>query len=317
MLFRRARSRVVPPAEIDVVVPGGAMGAMYTLAGVALVRELECAGVARVRAYYATSAGSLIAVCALCYAKDELIARTLDFVLLLQERARTHWIHETIAAHLHDTLPVDAHTRCTGRLVLSTTRLARHARETVAAFESRDALIDAVVDSCRLPFFSAPARCVLGRHDGYLSPTPPTERAARASPPADGARADGARAVTVTLPYPPAWETVALSLRVVWWATPFMPATDVHARARAALAAGVDLAVPRVALAVDVPPAVVARTRAAIERAHATRDDDERRGGLLLAVWRLVRRLARKLRARLLRGASALTKLELRPRRRA
>ena len=285
--------------DVDVVVPGGAMGAMYTLGGVALVRELECAGVVRVRAYYTTSAGSLLAVSALCFATDELVARTLEFVAMLQERARAHWASETIGAYLEARLPADAHVRCAGKLVLSTTRLARASRETVRAFETRDALISAVVDSCRLPFFSAPARCVVGRHDGYLSPTPDSDTGG----------------VLVTLPYPPAWETVALTLRVVWWAAPFMPATDLDARARAALDAGVDLAAPRIARAVDVPPAVVAYTRAAIAKAHVRRSTkDESDGGLVLAAHRLARRVARRLYLRLLRAASTLMKLELRPR---
>ena len=295
--------------DVDVVVPGGAMGAMYTLGGVALVRELERAGVLRVRAYYATSAGSLLAVAALCFSSDErdaLIARTLEFVAMLQERARTHWIHETIGAHLEACLPADAHVRCAGRLVLSTTRLARAPRETVRAFETREALISAVVDSCRLPFFSAPARCVVGRHDGYLSPTP------------EHGGVEGTCAV-VTLPYPPAWETVALSLRVVWWAAPFMPATDVDARARAALDAGVDLAAARIARVVDVPPAVVAQTRATIAHVGAsTKGLAPTAVGagvgslpLVLAAKRLVRRLGRRIVLRLLRTASTLTKIEL------
>ena len=286
--------------DVDVVVPGGAMGALYTLGGVALVRELECAGVVRVRAYYATSAGSLLAVSALCFATDELVARTREFVGMLQERARTHWASETVSAYLEACLPADAHVRCAGKLVLSTTRLARARRETVRAFDTRDALISAAVDSCRLPFFSAPARCVVGRHDGYLSPTPDSETGG-----------------VVTLPYPPAWETVALSLRVVWWAAPFMPATDLDARARAALDAGVDLAVPPIARAVDVPPAVVAHTRAAVAKAHAerhVRTKDESDGGLVLAAHRLARRVARRLYLRFLRSASTLLKVELRSR---
>jgi hypothetical protein len=283
--------------DIDVVVPGGALGVLYTLAGVALIRELEEAGHVRVRAYYATSAGSILAVGAICFPNDEMVRRTLELVFIAQARARTHWAHETVAAYVAATLPSDAHTKCAGRLVLSMTRNNR--REVVRAYETRDELIRALADSCRLPLISAPASCIFGRHDGYLAPTPPRSSA-----------------VVVTLPYPPVWQTVTLSLPIVWWACPFVRATDLRARARVAIAAGVDLAVPRIARTLDVPPSIVARTRAVLAEEPTRRGESE--GAIahkIFAVRRFVRRLVRRLLRQFLRGASTLTKLELLPRR--
>jgi hypothetical protein len=277
--------------DIDVVVPGGGLGALYTLAGVALIRELEDAGAVRVRAYYGTSAGGLLASAAICFSADEMVRRTLEFVVVLQDRARTHWAHETLALFADTILPADAHVRCTGRLILSTTHRTR--RETVSAYETRDALIRTLVDSCRLPLFTAPLCCVFGRHDGYLSPTPPRSNKS-----------------VVTLPYPPAWETLKISLHIVWWASPYLPVTNLQARARAALLEGLDLAAPRISCVVDVPRIIVERTRAILAQEHTQRR--EARSGFMLVARAFVRKLVRRIFGRFLRSASTLTRLEFR-----
>jgi hypothetical protein len=234
--------------DVALVVPGGACGALYTAAGVALMLELERAGVARVRAYHTTSAGSVLCAGALCVATTpaEVFERTLDFLAFAHGRRHTHWIEETVAAHMDAILPADAHVTCTGRLVIGVTRGAR--REAISAYETRDALVRAIAESCRLPLITAPARCVFERHDGYLAPSP--DAAARAG------------ATVVTLPYPPAWATVRMSLPVVWWAAWLFGETDA-AEARAAMRAGVDRALARVARVVPVPADVVERVRAA------------------------------------------------------
>jgi hypothetical protein len=277
--------------DIDVVVPGGGLGALYTLAGVALIRELEDAGTVRVHAYYATSAGGILAATALCFDADEMVRRTLEFVVILQERARTHWAHEAVTLFVEAMLPADAHVRCTGRLVLSTTRGTR--RETVCAYGTRDELVRALVDSCRLPLLTAPLRCVFGRHDGYLPPTPPlTTRN------------------VVTLPYPPAWRTLKISIHIVWWASQFLPVANLRARARAALVEGLDLAAPRISRVIDVPLGTLTRTRAILAQEHTKRKASS--GGLMLAVRAFAHKLVRRILRQVLRSASNLTRLELR-----
>jgi hypothetical protein len=244
--------------DVAVVVPGGACGAVYTASGVALLLELERAGLVRVRAYYTTSAGSVLCACALCCAPTtaQMLERALAFLAAAHDRRRTHWIEETTAAFVDAMLPADAHVTCTDRLVISFTRGAR--RETVRAYETRDALVRAIVDSCRLPGVTAPARCVLGRHDGYLAPSPPEADAT----------------AVVTLPYPPAWATVRMSLPVVWWAAWLFADNSEHVEATAceAMHVGVDRALERVSRVVSVPPEVVERTRAAIARAQRARE---------------------------------------------
>jgi hypothetical protein len=277
--------------DIDVVVPGGGLGGLYTLAGVALIRELEDAAIVRVRAYYATSAGGILAAGAICFRADEIVGRMLEFVVIFQDRARTHWAHETVAVLADAMLPADAHVRCTGRLILSTTRRTR--RETVSVFETREELIRTLVDSCRLPLITAPLSCVFGRHDGYLAPTPPRSNKN-----------------VVTLPYPPAWETLKISLHIVWWASPYLPVTNLQARARAALLAGLDLAAPRISCVVDVPRSVVERTRAILAQERTQRR--EASSGFMLGARAFVRRLVRRIFGRFLRSASTLTRLELR-----
>lgn len=238
--------------DVTVVVPGGAYGAAYTVSGVALLIELERAGHVRVRAYYTTSAGSLLCVAALCCAPTtgEMLERVLELFAAIHDRRHTHWPVDTIASFVDATLPADAHVTCTDRLVIGVTRGAR--RETVRAYETRDALVRAIVDSCRLPFVTAPGWCVLDRHDGYLAPSPPTTADASA---------------VVTLPYPPAWATLRMTMPVVWWAA-WLFASPTDAEVFEAMRAGVDRALPCVALAVPVPPEVVARTRAAVDSAQ-------------------------------------------------
>ncbi len=237
---------------MTVVVPGGACGAAYTATGVALLLELERAGLVRVRAYHTTSAGSLLCSIALCCAPTTggMLERALELFAGLHERRRTHWPIETIASYVDATLPADAHVTCTDRLVISLTRGA--GRETVRAYETRDALLRAIVDSCRLPFLSAPGWCVVGRHDGYLAPLPTDESAS----------------VVVTLPYPPGWATLRMTMLVVWWAAWLFPSHYDATEMCEAMHAGVARSLARLALAVPVPPEVVARTRAAVDSAQ-------------------------------------------------
>jgi hypothetical protein len=238
------------PLDVTLVVPGGACGAAYTTTGVALLLELERAGLVRVRAYYTTSAGSVLCAAALCCAPT-MLERCLDLFAALRDRRSTHWLVETVASVADAALPADAHVTCTDRLVISLTRGTR--RETVRAYETRDALVRAIVDSCRLPFVTAPAWCVLDRHDGYLAPSPAAEAGA-----------------VVTLPYPPAWATLRMTMPVVWWATWLFASPCDATTLCGAMHEGVARARARIALAVPVPvpPEVVARTHAAVDSAQ-------------------------------------------------
>jgi hypothetical protein len=239
------------PLDVSVVVPGGACGVAYTATGVALLLELERAGLVRVRAYHTTSAGSVLCAGALCCAPTtgEMLQLALELFAVAHDRRHTHWPIETIASFADATLPADAHVTCTGRLVIGVTRGAR--RETVRAYETRDALVRAIVDSCRLPFVTAPGWCVLDRHDGYLPPSPVHDASA-----------------VVTLPYPPAWATLRMTMPVVWWAAWLFTSPYDATTACEAMHAGVARALARVALAVPVPPEVVARTHAAVDSAQ-------------------------------------------------
>jgi patatin-like phospholipase domain-containing protein 2 len=128
------------------------------------------------------SAGSIAAAGIVC---NVCISKAVSTILAIVSQARSKLLGpidsdfhlmKLVEAGLQESLPLNAHELCTGKLQISLTRLSDRANVVVSEYPTRQDLIDAIICSCFIPFYcgrTAPKFLGIQYYDGGVTDNQP------------------------------------------------------------------------------------------------------------------------------------------------
>ena len=157
-LFQLA-ARVLPAAEVDIVISGGALRGYFMLGA---RQALDSRADLSIKRFSGTSAGAWSAMFMATGIQDKDWLRTYTLTQAVAQRAKDQGqsqpalmeaYRESLWPWLQTVLPADAYKRCSGRLFVTISRLTPSGPQplVVSQFESNQELFEACVASASLP----------------------------------------------------------------------------------------------------------------------------------------------------------------------
>jgi hypothetical protein len=162
--------------EMDVVVPGGGFALFGMYGAIATLYQLQRCEKCRVRRFYATSAGAILACIYICFDERRRVEVVEAFPLHAYE-CRYGWIVDGVRSFLELWLPPDAHLLCSGTLWVSYNE--QWTSRVVSEYAARADLIDAIIESSSYPGYCASPLAVFGKWDGMVPHIPAEPREER------------------------------------------------------------------------------------------------------------------------------------------
>ncbi|MBU94786.1 MAG: hypothetical protein CL669_04255 [Balneola sp.] len=158
------------PAEMNIVLDGGAFGGAYTLGSLLYLRELSKKGLIKIRKVSGTSIGAILGAFFVGEQLDSVSNEVLQKLLAFVKSNGTLEMAMEIVNDVFDWEAFQKHGGANDTLIISYTNMAHPTNNYVSSFDSREDLMSYLRRSIHLPWITTESCTVDGRFIDGISP---------------------------------------------------------------------------------------------------------------------------------------------------